>query len=405
MPPLPPGLVLALLLRVAGATGQIRFHAPLFASGMILQRDAPTKIWGNSTNLDDAVTVYVLDADGETVLSNATAQSDHATGAWVATLPLPGVPAKPTTQVMAMDSDGNTAYLESVAWGDVLLCGGQSNMGFGMCGATVIATGPSPQTPTQALAALPTENPLRFYNQQGDRNGGAGSTVKGNVCSDPCTTSNNRYMHWYNASKDNAGSASAVCLLTAQKLRASLGGMVPVGAVESCVGGTPVAPWTPPSGSLYTAHIEPLLPMRFLAALWDQGERDAKTTNTTWYSTEFPAMIQGWRAAFESECRLPLHLLTHSARVCAESLLCCSARPALCLCGAVPRAGRGRAQGERFLAIWAAGCATAAESGLRDDDRRRQVGTASTGQARHRNALRSGGAQASARAARRSSWA
>ena len=117
MPPLPPGLVLALLLRVAGATGQIRFHAPLFASGMILQRDAPTKIWGNSTNLDDAVTVYVLDADGETVLSNATAQSDHATGAWVATLPLPGVPAKPTTQVMAMDSDGNTAYLESVAWG------------------------------------------------------------------------------------------------------------------------------------------------------------------------------------------------------------------------------------------------------------------------------------------------
>ena len=28
-----------------------------------------------------------------------------------------------------------------------------------------------------------------------------------------------------------------------------------------------------------------------------QGERDAKTTNTTFYSTEFPKMIRGWREA------------------------------------------------------------------------------------------------------------
>ena len=86
-------------------------------------------------------------------------------------------------------------------------------MGFGMCGATVIASGPHPQTPEQALAALPTENPIRFYNQQGDKNGGAGSTVSGNVCRANCTTSNNGYMKWFNASKSNAGAASAVCLL------------------------------------------------------------------------------------------------------------------------------------------------------------------------------------------------
>ena len=103
---------------------------------------------------------------------------------------------------------------------------------------------------------------------------------------------------WYKAAKDNAGSASAVCLLTAQSLREALGGSIPVGAVNSCVGGTPVEPWTPPSGSLYVQHIKPLLPMKFKAALWDQGERDEKTTNTTWYATEFPKMITGWRAAF-----------------------------------------------------------------------------------------------------------
>ena len=55
--------------------------------------------------------------------------------------------------------------------------------------------------------------------------------------------------------------------------------------------------WT---GSLYMQHIKPLLPMKFTAALWDQGERDEKTTNTTWYSTEFPKLITGWRAAFKT---------------------------------------------------------------------------------------------------------
>lgn len=59
-------------------------------------------------------------------------------------------------------------------------------------------------------------------------------------------------------------------------------------------------PWTPPLGSLYVAHIKPLLPMKFKAALWDQGERDEKTTNTTWYATEFPKMIEGWRSAFQT---------------------------------------------------------------------------------------------------------
>ena len=140
-----------------------------------------------------------------------------------------------------------------------------------MCGTTVIS-GPGKQTPGQALAALPTTNPIRFYNQQGDMNGGAGSTVKGHLCKQPCTTSNNGFMKWFNAVQNNSGAASAVCLLTAQKLRAALGGSVPVGAVESCVGGTPVTLWTPPDGTLYKAHIAPLLPFTFLAAIWDQGE-------------------------------------------------------------------------------------------------------------------------------------
>eukprot|EP00966_Prymnesium_polylepis_P332300 7387810-Prymnesium_polylepis.1 len=128
---------------------------------------------------------------------------------------------------------------------------------------------------------------------------------------------------WFKANARNSGGASAICMLTASALFHSLGGAVPVGAVESCVSGTnykykcaplvlvlsavllcecvpQVEPWTPPGGSLWQANMVPLLPMTFKAALWDQGEADAKRTSSDWYRVEFPKMIQGWRAAFES---------------------------------------------------------------------------------------------------------
>ena len=87
-----------------------------------------------------------------------------------------------------------------------------------MCGTTVISTGRehAPQTPTEALATLPTTNPIRFFWQSGDHNGGAGSTVKGNACRDPATLNTPQNQTWFNALPDNSGAASAVCLLTAQ---------------------------------------------------------------------------------------------------------------------------------------------------------------------------------------------
>jgi hypothetical protein len=158
-------------------------------------------------------------------------------------------------------------------------------MGFGMCGARS-----KTQTPQQALDAL-TSTPIRFYFQSGSGpNGGAG---KGH-----CLTSKNESIYtpttqWVTANATNAGGMSAVCLLTATRLFTSMNGQVPVGAVESCVGGTPVGDWTPPNGILWKAHMTPLLPMTFKSALWDQGEADAKRTNSTWYRHEFPTMISG----------------------------------------------------------------------------------------------------------------
>ena len=124
------------------------------------------------------------------------------------------------------------------------------------------------QTPAEAKAALP---PIRFFFMQGSGpNGGSGGK----------TGTPNR--QWFKANATNSGGASAVCMLTAAYLYEHMKGAVPVGAIESCVGGTNVEPWTPPDGSLYTQYIKPLLPFTFSIALWDQGEADAKRTNSTW---------------------------------------------------------------------------------------------------------------------------
>ena len=115
----------------------------------------------------------------------------------------------------------------------------------------------------------------------------------------------------------NAGTFSAICLLTAQALYESMNGTVPVGVVESCVSGTSVERWMPPGsanftrpwlpackkgaasatcqGDLWQSGMVPLLPMSFRAALWDQGEADAKRMNASFYRDAWPAMVTGWR--------------------------------------------------------------------------------------------------------------
>ena len=50
-------------------------------------------------------------------------------------------------------------------------------------------------------------------------------------------------------------------------------------------------------GDLWRSNMVPLLPFTFRAALWDQGEADAKRTNASWYRAAWPAMISGWRTA------------------------------------------------------------------------------------------------------------
>jgi hypothetical protein len=248
---------------------QIRFATPLFGDGMILQRrPVAARVWGTSENLNGGISVCVLaDDPRQTVLGNVTAVINSSTGVWSAALP--PITARHNSTLLATDSDGNTAYLRNVAWGDVLLCGGQSNMGFGMC-----ATRSKNQTAQQAMDNV-TAARVRFLFYSSDAGSGPGGGTMPGICNTSSgkksTTPGKR---WFMATAANSGGASANCLLSAQYLAEALGPAVPVGAVESCEGGTPVMPWTPPDGLLFKRYILPLTPMAFKAVLWDQGEND-----------------------------------------------------------------------------------------------------------------------------------
>ena len=142
-----------------------------------------------------------LKPTGDAVSTTTTAVAG-ADGGWIATMPTLAAVASATLEATAPGSA--SATLHDVAVGDVLLCGGQSNMGFGMCGSKS-----KTQTPQQALDALP---PIRFYFQAGSGpNGGAGSVH--------CKTTTNESsitpaFEWHTANATNAGGFSANCMLT-----------------------------------------------------------------------------------------------------------------------------------------------------------------------------------------------
>lgn len=122
------------------------------------------------------------------------------------------------------------------------------------------------QTAYEAVQSVSFEtNPIRNFMEAGGPS--PHGEVKGNICKSHPEVMQMPEQTWFNASVNSSGGYSAVCILTAERLRAHLGGDVPVGTVMSCIGGTNVEPWTPPNGSLYEAHIVPLLPMTFKAAL------------------------------------------------------------------------------------------------------------------------------------------
>lgn len=289
-------------------------------SHMVLQR-APqnARVWGWASPGTN-VTVTLQKSN---LSICATVDPD---GAWF--IDLPPQPASDGHSIEITDGI-KSILLEDIVFGDVFLCSGQSNMEM-----TIGAVYDSKKEVADAI---------NYPNIRLATVAKATSDIPMEDASSPT------YYTWArsspqavtgNASDDKWDAVfSATCYFFGRELYQSMNGSVPIGLVVSSWGGQKVETFSSPDAladttcggtipaggnllnewhfpyhnddthlyninvseqvnftQLWNAMIHPLIPMRFAAALWYQGE--ANSQNPTSYACRFPAMITDWRVKF-----------------------------------------------------------------------------------------------------------
>ncbi|XP_038548360.1 sialate O-acetylesterase [Micropterus salmoides] len=261
--------------------GKLRF-ASYYGDHMVLQM-SPEKalLWGYGPE-GAQVTVFLSGPVQQT-----TSPATVTKGIWQVTLD--PVEAGGPYNVTAT-AQNSTATLTDVLFGDVWLCGGQSNMYFKTsqifnASEELALAAKYPHIRTFMAALNQSETELIDLIQVS--------------------------LPW-SVPTTNVAEFSAVCWLFGRYMYDNL--KYPIGLVESCWGGTPVEAWSssralrqcglektkrgPEINSvLWNAMIHPMLNMTIKGALWYQGEKNADYHQNK-YNCSFPAMIDDWRMAF-----------------------------------------------------------------------------------------------------------
>jgi sialate O-acetylesterase len=287
----------------------------LFSDHMVLQRERPVPVWGKAEPGEE-VTVTIAGR-------SARAKAD-GTGGWQVRLEPLGAGGPHELTVAGR----NTLVVHDVLVGEVWVCSGQSNMAFTVSrvidAEKEIAGAASPAIRLLKVARRPADTPAAFAGK-----------------------------NWQVCSPGTVTDFSAVGYFFGRDLNRSLN--VPVGLIDSAVGGTPAESWTPlpvlqanpafrnifqkwedrfaaaraaqarsaasapaarpgrpgakPQATLtqlnqnsqrpavlYNGMIHPLIPYAIRGAIWYQGEANAKYAFQ--YRTLFPTMIRSWRDAW-----------------------------------------------------------------------------------------------------------
>lgn len=184
--------------------------SPIFGNHMVLQRDKPNAFWGWAP---PGTPVHVT---LNTTTVTALAAAD---GGWSAQVTPPPVGTACTLRI----EGPRTIELRDLLVGDVWLCGGQSNMEWPLAavraGAAEVAAADHPR--------------LRLFKVKPRSAYGSTDTVEGTwrVCTPDAMTAD--------------GGFSAVAYYFGRRLQAATG--VPVGLIQSALGGSPAESWMAPT--------------------------------------------------------------------------------------------------------------------------------------------------------------
>jgi len=286
-------LALVLFLSTYLAAGA-NFLSNALGSNMVLQREPlRANIWGWSTRAGATVQVTL---NGNTI-GSVNAGAD---GKWLFTLP--AHPAGGPHVISVSSNNGEKATIENVLFGDVFLCGGQSNMQM---------------TVDQVFNA--DEEVKKAANYPDIRVFTVGTAT---TSATPLPEFATILQHWVPASPKSIGSGnwtafSAACWFFGKNLYDKH--HVPLGLFSDNWGGTIVQAWSSPEALakcpagapggdpiaadpnlpsvLWNAMIVPVLDMTILGVTWYQGESNAipPFDQPNYYACAFPAMIEDWR--------------------------------------------------------------------------------------------------------------
>ena len=249
---------------------------------MVLQRNTPAVIWGFDLPMQRVSTTF-LDKTYTTVAG--------ADGIWRQALPPMAEGGPYSIQVM---SDTGAVNISDVLFGDVFVCGGQSNMLFSVPAAfnatAEIKNSDYPQIRLFTVG-MGTQSDVPLADLH--------TVEQPWVVSSPSSVANDDWTFF-----------SAICFFFARSLFEELGGSVPIGAINNNWDGSCMEFWVPAEYSLqcnvtaipafYNAKIAPYStgPTAVTGFLWSQGECNANSNTTDYYHCVFPSFIESWRAAF-----------------------------------------------------------------------------------------------------------
>ncbi|XP_049339723.1 sialate O-acetylesterase isoform X1 [Astyanax mexicanus] len=302
-------VLLILSFLPCGCSGDAFRFASYYGDHMVLQKaPAGAVLWGYGSS---GAQVKILLSGPNSTQTITTAVND---GIWK--VRLEPVPAGGPYNLTAIQKGTSSSkiLLTDLLFGDVWLCGGQSNMAFTLAQV---------YNASEELADAPKYPNVRVFQAALEQSSVELKDLAGVE------------VPWSRPSAEILGGKdfthfSAVCWLFGRYLYETL--QYPVGLVESCWGGTPIETWSSPrvlqkcgllhrvtqagrrggghkcsdsEGSLWrdsvlwNAMIHPLLPMTIKGVIWYQDEANAQSNHDK-YSCTFPAMIDDWRMMFHT---------------------------------------------------------------------------------------------------------
>lgn len=203
-----PLLALLCLAFASLAAADLRLPS-VFSDHMVLQREKPVAVWGWA-DADEEVSV-------EFAGQKKSAQAD-ATGRWSLRLD-PLNASTESRKLIATGKDGRKAEISDVLVGDVWLGSGQSNMAM-----TVNRAKDFEQEKTTATFPL-----IRHFKEESAGAATAQTQSKGK---------------WLACTPDNVGGFSATLYFFGREIHREIG--VPIGLINTSVGGTPIEAWIAP---------------------------------------------------------------------------------------------------------------------------------------------------------------